>query len=64
LADVRSHTGEQPDRRNEQNFTLKNNLFLYFFNFPVNFLTAIFLVIGFKQGNSPAMGEKKEAVTV
>jgi hypothetical protein len=39
-------------------------MFCIFFNFPGKILTAKFVVIGFKRGNSPAMGEKKEAVTL
>jgi hypothetical protein len=36
--------------------------FYIFFNFPGKNLTAKFVVIGFKRGNSPAMGGKKAAV--
>jgi hypothetical protein len=38
-------------------------IFIFFSIFQEKFLTAKFVVIGFKQGKSPAMGEKKEAVT-
>jgi hypothetical protein len=48
-----------------QDFALKKNLFFMLFSiFLQKFLTAIFLVIGFKRGNSPAMGEKKNAMTL
>ena len=40
----------------------KKLIFIFFFSFPRKFLTAIFFVIGLKQGKSPAMGEKKEAM--
>ena len=36
-------------------------LFLIFFE---NFFSAEFVVIGFKRGNSPALGEKQAAVTL
>ncbi|MGA2069856.1 MAG: hypothetical protein ABSG97_00770 [Sedimentisphaerales bacterium] len=45
-------------------FHSKSIDFYIFSIFQEKFLTAIFLVIGFKQGKSPVMGEKKEAVTV
>lgn len=44
--------------------TQKELIFIFFSIFQENFLMAIFLVIGFKQGKSPAMGEKKKAVTL
>jgi len=38
--------------------------FYAFFDFLEKFFTAKFVVIGFKQGKSPAMGEGKEAATL
>jgi hypothetical protein len=37
-------------------------IFIFFSIFQEKFLTAIFLVIGLKQGKSPTMGEKQVAV--
>jgi hypothetical protein len=45
-----------------RNLHLKRIDFYTFFNFPIKFFAAKFVVIGFKRGKSPAMGEKKEAV--
>jgi hypothetical protein len=39
-------------------------IFIFFKFSKENFLAAIFLVIGLKQGKSPAMGEKQVAVTL
>jgi hypothetical protein len=51
--------------RSKQDFALKKNGFFTLFSiFLEIFLTAKFVVIGFKRGKSPVMGEKKEAVTL
>jgi len=42
--------------------TQKKLGFIFFFNFPGKILMAKFVVIGFKQGKPPAMGEKKVVV--
>ena len=42
----------------------RHHFFTFFHFFKKNFLAAKFVVIGFKQGKSPAMGGKKEAMTV
>jgi hypothetical protein len=42
----------------------KTNEFLNYFSIFAKFFTAIFLVIGFKQGNWPTMGGKKQDETL
>jgi hypothetical protein len=44
--------------------TQKEFIFIFFSIFQEKILAAIFLVIGFKQGKSPTMGEKQVAVTL
>jgi hypothetical protein len=53
---------KQADREDGEDFPLKKTSpFYIFFNFPRKIFTAKFVVIGFKRGKSPALGEKQAA---